>query len=154
MSLAPAFLNVRRSLNKARWVLADHDPHLSARMGQVHGLPDFVAQLLTARGVDLQSVESFLNPTLRRDFPDPSSLAGMEGAARRLADAIALGQQIAVFADFDVDGATSAGLLTRFLRAGGLDPLLYIPDRLKEGYGPNLQALQTLRARGADLVVL
>ncbi len=154
MSLAPAFLNVRRSLNKARWVLADHDPDLSARMSRLHDLPDFVAQLLAARSVTLESVESFLNPTLRRDFPDPSSLAGMDGAAHHLSQAIESGRKIAVFADFDVDGATSAGLLTRFLRATGNEPLLYIPDRLKEGYGPNLQAFQTLRQRGADLVVL
>lgn len=148
------FLNIERSLSRARWVMAGHDPDLAARMRQRYGLPDIVAQLLTGRGVELEQVDSFLNPTLRRDFPDPLSLAGMEGAAAHLARAIESGRKIAVFADFDVDGATSAGLLSRFLRALGAEPLLYIPDRLSEGYGPNLQAFQTLKQRGADLVIL
>lgn len=148
------FLNIERSLSRARWVMAGHDPDLAARMRQRHNLPDIVAQLLAGRGVDVEEVDSFLSPTLRRDFPDPLSLAGMEDAAAHLASAIEAHRTIAIFADFDVDGATSAGLLTRFLRAVGLEPLLYIPDRLKEGYGPNLQAFYTLKERGADLAIL
>lgn len=154
MSTPTPFLNVARSLGRARWVLAQDNPDLAARMTQVHGLPDIVARILTSRGVGLEDAPSFLEPTLRRDFPDPLSLQGMKDAADHLAQAIESGAPLGVFADFDVDGATSAALLTRFLRHLGREPILYIPDRLKEGYGPNAQALQTLRQKGVALVIL
>lgn len=123
-------------------------------MVQVHGVPDIIAQILSSRGVAVEDVPTFLDPTLRRDFPDPSCLQGMTAAAEHLANAIESSDSIAVFADFDVDGATSAALLVRFLRHFGHEPILYIPDRLSEGYGPNAPALRALRQKGVDLVIL
>src|SRR5712691_8449319 len=86
-------------------------------------------------------------------MPDPSLLAGMDVAAARLADAIAGGEAVAIFGDYDVDGATSAATLARFLRTGGLRPLIHIPDRIFEGYGPNAEAVRALAGRGAKLLV-
>lgn len=139
---------------KARWVFPEADEDAAARMMQRHGLPDFIARLLLSRGVGIEQVPSFLFPTLRDHFPDPFAMAGMREAARALADAVEAGRKIAVFADFDVDGATSSGVLLRFLRSVGSDPLLYIPDRLKEGYGANARAFHALKGQGAELVVL
>src|SRR5580658_1955235 len=98
-------------------------------------------------------VEAFLDPTIKRAMPDPHVLAGMREAAGRIADAVARGETVAIFGDYDVDGATSAALLARFLRHAGLDPLIHIPDRLFEGYGPNVEAVRALAARGATLLV-
>lgn len=147
-------LSVERSLMKAQWVFPETDEDAAARMMQRHGLPDFLARLLLSRGVGVEAVSSFLFPTLRDHFPDPFSMAGMRDAAQKIAAAVEGGDSIAVFADFDVDGATSAGILIRFLKALGAAPILYIPDRLKEGYGANAQAFHTLKAQGAGLVIL
>lgn len=152
--MTQAALLVERSLMKSRWVFPDADEDAAARMMQRHGLPDFLARLLLSRGVGVEAVQSFLFPTLRDHFPDPFAMAGMRAAAQAVATAIEVGRKIAVFADFDVDGATSAGILIRFLRALGADPILYIPDRLKEGYGANAQAFHTLKRQGAELVIL
>ncbi|MCB1556298.1 MAG: single-stranded-DNA-specific exonuclease RecJ, partial [Alphaproteobacteria bacterium] len=97
-------------------------------------------------------VPAFLSPSLKNDFPDPFSLQDMEKMADDLADSIADGRKIGVFADFDVDGATSAALLLRFLRHIGQEAPLYIPDRITEGYGPNSKAFQTLKDQGAEIV--
>ncbi len=146
------FLNVRQSLGGARWVLSSVDEGDVARMVQVHDIPDFVARMLCARGVGVDDVSSFLNPTLKDNFPDPFRMAGMKEFARDAATHILAGKKFGVFADFDVDGATSAAVLVRFLRACGHYPALYIPDRLIEGYGPNIQALQTLKDQGANII--
>lgn len=149
-----AALGVERSLMKARWVLSPIDDDAAVQMMQKHGLPDFLARLLIARGVTADAAPAFLFPTLREHFPDPFSLAGMREAAQALADAVTAGKIIAIFADFDVDGACSAAILTRFLKALGVEPILYIPDRLTEGYGANAQAFHTLKGAGAEVVVL
>ena len=86
-------------------------------------------------------------------MPDPDTLAGMPAAAARLADAVERGETVAIFGDYDVDGATSAATLARFLRHGGLEPLIHIPDRMFEGYGPNVEAVRALAERGATLLV-
>src|SRR5690606_19405341 len=104
-------------------------------------------------GVAVDEVDAFLDPSLKRLLPDPDVLTGMPVAASRLAEAVQRGEQIAIFGDYDVDGATSAALLTRFLRYCGLDPLIHIPDRLFEGYGPNTEAVRALAERGATLLV-
>ena len=91
--------------------------------------------------------------TVKRLMPDPSTLTDMDAAAARLADAALRGESVAIFGDYDVDGATSTALLVRVLRAAGLDPFFHIPDRLFEGYGPNVEAVRALAARGAKLLV-
>ena len=112
-----------------------------------------VDQLLLARGVDEADLARHRTPTIRGFLPDPSHFADMDCAAARLADAVQRGETIALFGDYDVDGATSAALLTLLLRQLGIEPLVYIPDRLMEGYGPSGAALVALKERGATLAV-
>jgi single-stranded-DNA-specific exonuclease len=150
-----AFLGVERSLTGRRWVsrLDEHEARNAVTIAQRHGLPDIVARVLAARGVAPDDVPNFLEPALKRLLPDPSVLTGMDVAALRIADAVISGEPMAVFGDYDVDGATSSALFARYMRAVGRDPMIYIPDRLFEGYGPNTEALRTLANQGVRLVV-
>ncbi len=135
------------------WQVREVDERLVAAIAREHDLPEIVARVLVARGIDIDVVEDFLNPTLRNALPDPSHLLDMDKAARRIADAVTHQEKIAIFGDYDVDGATSSSLLARYFRALGIAPILYIPDRMKEGYGPNTKALLALRAQGAKLAI-
>jgi single-stranded-DNA-specific exonuclease len=148
------FLGVERSVCDRAW--RDRlDERTSARalsMAQ-QGLPELLARVLAGRGVATEEVESFLDPTVKRLMPDPYRLVDMEAAATRIADAAERGERVAIFGDYDVDGATAAAVLCRFLRRAGLDPLIHIPDRLFEGYGPNVEAVRSLAERGATLLV-
>ena len=148
-----AVLGVERSICGRLWRDRLDDWSLAAALAQTHGLPEIVARVLAARGVTAELVETFLKPTLRALLPDPSQLKDMDVAASRLARAIEAGESVAVFGDYDVDGATSAALLHRFFKAAGRPLRLYIPDRMKEGYGPNAPALRQLKAEGVSLVV-
>ncbi|MGH6707051.1 MAG: single-stranded-DNA-specific exonuclease RecJ [Sphingomicrobium sp.] len=114
---------------------------------------DLVDQLLLARGIEEADLARNRTPTIRDFLPDPSAFADMDKAAARLADAVEQGETIAIFGDYDVDGATSAALLTLLLRRLGVEPMVYIPDRLMEGYGPSGAALVELKRRGASLAV-
>jgi single-stranded-DNA-specific exonuclease len=114
---------------------------------------ELLARILAGRGVAAEDVPGYLDPTVRALMPDPHTLAGMAEAAARLADAVVRGESVAIFGDYDVDGATSAATLARFLRHAGLDPLIHIPDRLFEGYGPNVEAVRALAAKGATLLI-
>jgi len=122
-------------------------------IAQRHDLPELLARILAGRSVEIDAVEAFLDPTIKRSMPDPHVLTAMPEAAERIADAVQRGETIAIFGDYDVDGATSSALLARFLRQAGSDPLIHIPDRLFEGYGPNVEAVRALAARGATLLV-
>lgn len=135
------------------WVLREIDEHRAAAIARAHDLPEIIARVLIARGIEDGMTEDFLNPTLRNALPDPSHLLDMDKAAMRIAQAVTSNEKIAIFGDYDVDGATSSALLARYFRALGVDPVLYIPDRMKEGYGPNTAALLALRARGAQLAI-
>jgi single-stranded-DNA-specific exonuclease len=114
---------------------------------------DLVDQLLLARGIEESDLARNRTPTIRDFLPDPSVFADMDKAAARLTDAVEQGETIAIFGDYDVDGATSAALLTLLLRRLGIEPMVYIPDRLMEGYGPSGAALVELKKRGATLAV-
>ncbi len=114
---------------------------------------DLVGQLLLARGVPREDLDRHRAPTIRDFMPDPSVFRDMDAAAARLADAVAAGESVTVFGDYDVDGATSAALLIRLLRQLGSGPKAYIPDRLMEGYGPSGEALVRIAQGGADLIV-
>ncbi len=129
------------------------DERNSRAIAQKLGLPEIVARLLALRGLDAETAPAFLEPRLRDALPDPAHLKDMEKAAARLADAVERGERIAIFGDYDVDGATSAALLHRYLAQVGAPPVVYVPDRLKEGYGPNAPALLKLGAEGAKVVV-
>ena len=117
------------------------------------GMDTLVDELLLARGVAREDLARHRDPRIRDFLPDPSCFKDMDRGAKRLADAVQQGESIAIFGDYDVDGATSAALLVLLLRRLGADPTVYIPDRLMEGYGPSGKALVELKARGASVAV-
>lgn len=149
----PTFLGVERSLTGRRWIGHDADDDAIDNLARAYGLPEVICRLLAVRNIGIAEAEHFLKPTLRHLLPDPSRLQAMATAADRLAAAVMQGERVVVFADYDVDGATSAALLLRFLAAAGLVATHYVPDRIGEGYGPNAPALLRLRADGASVVV-
>lgn len=146
-------LGVGRSLGGRRWIWRRGEERVGLGIAQRMGLPEIVGQLLAARGVDLDGAADFLEPTLRALLPDPSVLADMDAAAERIAAAVRAGETVAVFGDYDVDGACAGALMASLLRDLGCPVLPYVPDRLAEGYGPNVPALRALIARGARLVI-
>ncbi|MDA0781742.1 MAG: single-stranded-DNA-specific exonuclease RecJ [Rickettsiales bacterium] len=141
------------SVKGAVWKLRACDERQVLAISQKLEIPEILARMLYVRGVGLNEVESFLNPTLKFLMPDPFHLLDMEKAANRLADAVEKGEEIAVYGDYDVDGATSSSLLKRYFREIGNEPIIYIPDRIKEGYGPNTDALLYLKEHGVDVCV-
>ena len=155
IALPKPFLGVTQSALGRFWVerCSAAQNAIALAIAQTHGVPDILARVLAGRGVGIHETEGFLNPRLRDLMPDPHVLTDMEAAAQRLADAVMRGEKVAIFGDYDVDGATASALLARFLRAGGLDPLVHIPDRIFEGYGPNVDAIRKLAARGAKLLI-
>ncbi|WP_434618230.1 single-stranded-DNA-specific exonuclease RecJ [Azospirillum sp. B2RO_4] len=153
MTEAAAFLNVATSLSGKRWQARPCDERQAQALTQGRGLPEIVGRVLAARGVTDETCDSFLNPTLKALLPDPSRFRDMNPAAERIAHAIRDGEPVAVFGDYDVDGATSAALLRRFFRSLGADIRVYVPDRITEGYGPNAAALLRLKGEGVRLVV-
>jgi len=148
-----AFLGVERSLSGKRWEERTADERLVQTLAQRYGLPDVAARAMATRGIDVDGADAFLKPALRESLPDPSHLKDMDCAVERLADAITSGEPIGIFGDYDVDGATSSALITRFVRAVGGTARTYIPDRLKEGYGPNIDGLRSLKDQGAAVVI-
>jgi single-stranded-DNA-specific exonuclease len=146
------FLAVERSVCGRRWRLRAADVSEGQAIAARLALPEIVGRLLAQRGID-DDAPGFLEPRLRDQLPDPSHLRDMEVAAARLVHAVHEGETIAVFGDYDVDGATSAALLVRFFAAVGGRTRVYVPDRLREGYGPNTPALLRLHAEGARVVV-
>ncbi len=147
------FLGVARSLTGRRWRARACDERAAYALAQGRGLPEVVARALAARGVREGTCDAFLSPTLKSLMPDPSVFRDMDVAADRIAAAIVNDEPVAVFGDYDVDGATSAALIRRFFRAAGREARVYVPDRLAEGYGPNAPALLRLHAEGARLAV-
>jgi single-stranded-DNA-specific exonuclease len=148
-----AFLGVEHSYSGRAWRRRRADDRQGLAIAQRFGIPELVGRLLAARHVTLDDTASFLNPKLRDLLPDPSRFRDMDRAAERLLQAITRQEKIAVFGDYDVDGATSAALLHRFFAAVGVAVRLYIPDRLTEGYGPNEPALRRLREEGVAVVI-
>lgn len=146
-------LGVSRSVLGRRWVERPADTSEVLRIAQTLRAPDVIARLLHARGVAAPAADGFLNPTLKNDLPDPSVIRDMDLAVDRLAAAIEAREGIAIFGDYDVDGATSSALLARYLTAVGATPVVYIPDRLAEGYGPNVPAMERLATNGAKVIV-
>lgn len=150
-----AFLGVAQSARGYVWrerLLADAQ-NTALAISQQHGLPELLGRVLAARGVGLGDVPVFLDPSVKALMPDPAILAGMDRVASRLADAIVRREPVAIFGDYDVDGACSSALLSRFLAAHETPSRIYIPDRIFEGYGPNIAALEALVTEGAKLIV-
>lgn len=126
---------------------------LALAIAQGHGVPDIVARVLAGRGVTADDAERFLDPTIRDLLPDPASLTDMDKAAARIADAVLRKEKVAIFGDYDVDGASSSALMKRFLAHFEIESEIYIPDRIFEGYGPNPDAMRELIGRGASLII-
>ena len=149
------FLGVERSASGQRWLsrLDQGAQNRALAMAQVHGIPELIARVLAGRGVGVDEAPAFLDPTLRSLMPEPFTLSDCDKAAARLADAVARREKVAIFGDYDVDGAASSALLWRFLAHFGVQAEIYIPDRIFEGYGPNPTAIRQLIAGGAQLIV-
>ncbi|MFA4938452.1 single-stranded-DNA-specific exonuclease RecJ [Brevundimonas sp.] len=148
-----AFLGVTRSLSGRAWRQRPADAATTRAHMQGLGLDELLARALASRGVSADQGADFLTPTLRALFPDPSSFMDMDAAADAILNALQAKANIHVFADYDVDGASSAALLVRWFRAMDHELSIYVPDRLTEGYGPSAKAFDTLKASGADLVI-
>lgn len=147
------FLGVERSLTGRRWRARGSDLATVEAFRRKFGLPEIAARLMAGRGVPLDAAQTFLEPTLKALFPDPSSFADMDKAASLIEDAIVSGKPAAVLADYDVDGGSSAAQLVRYFRARGRTLKIYVPDRMKEGYGPSPLAFERLKADGVELVI-
>jgi single-stranded-DNA-specific exonuclease len=152
---ARPFLDITQSVTGRAWV--DRLDLAAARnataISQRTGISDIVARILAARGVGIDEAETWLDPSIRVLMPDPSTLTAMDELAGRLANAITGKESVALFGDYDVDGACSCALMLRFLRHFGLEPQVHIPDRIFEGYGPNVAAMDKLIDAGASLVI-
>jgi single-stranded-DNA-specific exonuclease len=129
------------------------DSRLAMAIYQKSGLSEIASRLLAAKNISLDEVENYLRPTIKYSLPDPFLLLDMDVAVKKIIQAIKSKQKIVVFGDYDVDGATSSALLKRFFAMAGIEIEIYIPDRILEGYGPNVEALLNLKKSGADLVI-
>ncbi|WP_336294375.1 single-stranded-DNA-specific exonuclease RecJ [Bartonella sp. CB169] len=149
------FLNVESSACGQAWLdaLDIQGVNNALAISQKFGFPDALARVLSARDVDESEAVAFINPTLRTLMPNPESFTDMQCAAERIVKAILNQEKVAVFGDYDVDGACSSALVARFLRYFGIEVKIYIPDRIVEGYGPNEQAMRMLVQEGAHLII-
>ena len=149
------FLGVRNSARGFIWRerMSAAEANIATTICQRHAVPELLGRILAARGIRPDEVPVTLSPTVKALMPDPSTLTAMDAAAARLADAVEKREAVAVFGDYDVDGACSAALMRRFLGAHGQDCRIYIPDRIFEGYGPNPAAIEALVKDGARLIV-
>ena len=153
MSDPKLFLNVQASITGRRWIAPDASVERSAQqIEQITGLPEIIARLLADKGVEASESERYLSPKLRDLMPDPSVLVDMDAAVERLVGAVRGKERIAVFGDYDVDGGASVALFIDWLRQMGIGATSYIPDRIDEGYGPNVTALTELGSTH-DLVI-
>ena len=149
------YLGIAQSAKERCWTerLDERGAELAHAIAQTADIPEIVARVLAGRGVSLEEAERYLDPSLKTLMPDPSVLTDMDKAAIRIASAIMKGEKVAIFGDYDVDGATSSALMTLFLRHCGLDATIYIPDRIFEGYGPNPDAIDSLIDAGNQLIL-
>ncbi|UYO00011.1 MAG: single-stranded-DNA-specific exonuclease RecJ [Devosia sp.] len=149
------FLDVSRSVTGRAWQdrLDPATARIAGAIAQRTEIPDILARIMAGRGVSIDEAQSWLEPTIRALMPDPSTLTAMDALAERLARAIADNESIALFGDYDVDGACSCALMARYLGHFGIDAQVHIPDRIFEGYGPNIAAMDKLIDAGASLII-
>ncbi len=149
-------MKLTNSLLGLEWKVKEHDEDIKFLLEKEYGLPQFVARTIASRVKEHGHVDNYLNPKLRNLFPDPFILKDMDKAADRLIaaiEAMAGQESIAIFGDYDVDGATSTAMLINFLKQMGITAQAYIPDRIREGYGPNIEAMKNLHERGVSLII-
>lgn len=142
-----------KSVSGAEWVIVAPSERDVLTLTQKFNLPEILARIISSRNISVEQAEEFLSPTIRQSMPDPFHLLDMEKASERIASAVINQENIVIYGDYDVDGATSSALLKRYFRALGVDAKIYIPDRIKEGYGPNSKALLELKKQGADICI-
>jgi single-stranded-DNA-specific exonuclease len=149
------FLGVERSATGRAWRdrLDERGQARALTIAQRLGIPELLARVLAGRGVEADEAQAFLDPTIKQLLPDPHTLTDMRAAAARIAHAIEHTEKVAIFGDYDVDGATASALLARYLRHCGLDPIIHIPDRIFEGYGPNVDAIRSFAEREVKLLI-
>jgi single-stranded-DNA-specific exonuclease len=150
------FLDVGQSATSLAWIarLDSRTERFATQIAQTTDIPEIVARILAARAVEPDGAVRFLDPTVRDLLTDPSTLTDMDAAAARLADAVERREKVAIFGDYDVDGAAASALMKRYLRHFGIDAEIYIPDRIFEGYGPNPDAMRELAARSSLIVTV
>ncbi|MGB6119868.1 MAG: DHH family phosphoesterase, partial [Mesorhizobium sp.] len=149
------FLGVRKSATGLSWEhrLSERQEAIALAMAQNYGVSDIVARILAGRDVGQDQAARFLDPTIRDLMPDPLTMTDMGSAAERIAIAVKRRERVAIFGDYDVDGACSSALMKRLLDHFDVPNEIYIPDRIFEGYGPNPDAMRELVGRGARLIV-
>ena len=149
-----AYLGVSKSAKERKWIerLDERGTSIASAIAQSQGIADIVARVMAGRGLDLEAAEGYLDPAIKDLMPDPSCITDMDLAAERIAHSIIKGDKIAIFGDYDVDGATSSALLYNFLAHCGIEATIYIPDRIFEGYGPNPDAIDQLIDAGHQLI--
>ncbi|WP_421850745.1 single-stranded-DNA-specific exonuclease RecJ [Oricola sp.] len=151
-----SFLGIERSVTQRRWVerMSPAQTQVATDIAQRLGIHDSLARILAGRGVSADDAEAFLDPTLRALMPDPRTVTDLQRAAGRIAKAVQDREPVAIFGDYDVDGASSAALLARYVRFFGIEPEIHIPDRVFEGYGPNVAAIRRLAERASLIVTV
>jgi single-stranded-DNA-specific exonuclease len=149
------FLGVEKSVTGRAWRdrLDERGNARALNIAQRLGIPELLARVLAGRGVEADEAAAFLDPTIKSLLPDPYLLTQMQAASERIARGIERGEKVAIFGDYDVDGATASALLARYLRDCGLDPIIHIPDRIFEGYGPNVDAIRAFAERDVKLLI-
>ena len=146
-------INYYNSVKQKRWSLKNIEERKVNKLVQDLQISDFLARIICARDIDISNVEGFLNPSLKNNLPSPFEIKDMSLAVDRISKAFLMKEKIAIFGDYDVDGATSSAVLYKSFTQFGIVPTIYIPDRQKEGYGPNKKALKNLKAQGTNLVI-
>lgn len=141
------------SVNKKKWSIKPIEERKVNKLIQDLNISDLLARLICSRGITTDKAEDFINPSLRNQLPSPMLLKDMDLAVDRISKAFINKEKIAIFGDYDVDGATSSAVLYKSFKLFGNEPIIYIPDRIKEGYGPNIDALKVLQDQGVTLVV-
>jgi len=145
--------NYFNSVNNKKWSLRAIEERKVNKLIQDLEISDFLARFVSSRNIEIDKAEDFINPSIRKQLPSPLLLKDMTLAINRISKAFINNENIAIFGDYDVDGATSSAVLYKSFKLFGNEPIIYIPDRLKEGYGPNIKALKKLKEQGIDLVI-
>ena len=135
------------------WIATSYDESVISELSRVFGISDFLSRIISSRVDSLDHAESYLDPKIKSLLPDPFHLKDMDLAVDRLVKAISLKEKICIFADYDVDGATSSALIKNILRQIRIDSDIYVPDRIAEGYGPTVEAMQKIKDRGTSLII-
>ena len=148
-----SLLDVNNSYSGNKWSLRSKNEELISSIQKDSQIDYITARIIAGRKIDLADVQDFLNPSLRKLLPDPSSMQDMDKAAKIIFNAIKGNKKITIFADYDVDGATSAAQLVKWARNFEVELEIYVPDRIREGYGPSIEAFNHLKKNGSDLVI-